>query len=142
MTAVLAVDPGRRKCGLAVVSSAQGVLHLQIVAREELGQRARQLVMDFLPAEVLVGGSTGSREVVQELQTVLDRDIKVVDERHTTERARLRYFRDHPPKGLWRLIPLGLRVPPGPYDDYAAVVMAEDYLESAVSVRSAQPEPP
>ena len=75
-----------------------------------------------------MGGSTGSREVTGELRTALGREPRVVDERHTTERARLRYYQDHPPRGLWRLVPLGLQVPPVPYDDYAAVVMAEDYL--------------
>jgi hypothetical protein len=53
----------------------------------------------------------------------------VVEERHSTERARARYYQDHPPHGWQRLLPAGLRVPSEPYDDYAAVVMAEDYLQ-------------
>ena len=128
---VLCVDPGRRKCGLAVVSGAEGILHRRIVAREEIGPAVRQAVQDFSPGEILVGGSTGSREVVRELEDQLARTVRTVDERHTTERARQRYFRDHPPRGLWRWLPLGLQVPPVPYDDYAAVVMAEDYLGGA-----------
>lgn len=130
---VLSVDPGRRKCGLAVVSADRGVLHRMIVAREEVAPVVRQVVQDYAPAEVLVGGSTGSRDVVHELRTALSREIRVVDERHTTERARRRYYLDHPPRGLWRLVPLGLQVPPVPVDDYAAVVMAEDYLGSATA---------
>ncbi len=145
MTVVLAVDPGRRKCGLAVVSSQMGVLHRQVVVLEELGVHVRRRVMEFAPDEVLVGGSTGSSEVVREIQEVLGRQVRIVDERHSTERARFRYFQDHPPRGLWRLVPLGLQVPPGPCDDYAAVVLAEDYLSSVateVSDRTAQPGPP
>lgn len=125
---VLSVDPGRRKCGVAVVSTEEGILHRRIVPREEVGPSVRQIVGTYAPVEVLVGGSTGSREVVEELKAQLARDIRVVDERHTTERARRRFYQDHPPRGLWRLVPLGLQVPPVPYDDYAAVVMAEDYL--------------
>ncbi len=145
MTVVLAVDPGRRKCGLAVVSSETGVLHRQVVAREDLGPQVRRVVVDFPPDEILVGGSTGSPEVVREVQEVLARQVRIVDERHSTERARFRYFRDHPPRGLWRLVPLGLQVPPGPCDDYAAVVLAEDYLRSVaaqVADPAAQPGPP
>lgn len=125
---VLAVDPGRRKCGLAVVSAERGVLHRRVAPREELAMAVRELAASYGPAEVLVGDSTGSREVAVELRRELDREVRVVDERHTTERARRRYYQDHPPKGLWRLVPLGLQVPNEPYDDYAAVVMAEDFL--------------
>ncbi len=130
MTVVAAVDPGRRKCGLAVVCSERGILFRQIALREDLVEATRRMLQEYSPVEILVGGSTGSREVVAELQAALERRMRVVDESHTTERARMRYFQDHPPRGLWRLIPLGLRVPPVPWDDYAAVVMVEDYLDA------------
>lgn len=132
MRVVAALDPGRRKCGLAVVCSERGVLFRGIARREDLVQAVRRMLQEYQPTELLVGGSTGSREVLAELKAALDREIRVVDESHTTERARVRYFQDHPPRGLWRLIPLGLRVPPGPWDDYAAVVMAEDFLSAAL----------
>ncbi|MEW6277316.1 MAG: pre-16S rRNA-processing nuclease YqgF [Candidatus Eremiobacterota bacterium] len=124
---VLAVDPGRRKCGLAVVSD-QGVVERTIVPTEDLEGTVRGLLGRHSPGAVVVGGSTGSREVVSRLNKILTQTPRVVDERHTTERARRRYFRDHPPRGFWRLVPLGLQVPPVPYDDYAAVVMAEEFL--------------
>ncbi|CAN0394535.1 unnamed protein product, partial [Phaeothamnion confervicola] len=44
--------------------------------------------------------------------------------------ARQRYYVENPPKGLWRLVPMGLQVPSVPVDDFAAVVMAEDYLKT------------
>ena len=84
----------------------------------------------FQPARVLLGGSTGSREIFREINQVTGLEPVVVDERYTTERARKRYFVDHPPRGLWRLVPLGLQLPPVAIDDYAAVVMAEDYLKT------------
>ena len=94
----------------------------------------------YAPQHLLVGGSTGSREeVVKEIREGGGaRSLQVVDERHTTERARQRYFVDHPPRGLWRLVPLGLQLPPVAVDDYAAVVMAEDYLKSIASKGEAQ----
>jgi RNase H-fold protein (predicted Holliday junction resolvase) len=138
VTVVAAVDPGRRKCGLAVVCSEKGILFRQIALREDLVEAARRMLQEYSPVEILVGGSTGSREVVAELQAALERRVRVVDESHTTERARMRYFQDHPPRGLWRLIPLGLRVPPVPWDDYAAVVMVEDYLSAVCRVDSSE----
>ena len=125
---VLAVDPGTGKCGLAVVGRERGCLDRRIVDREELLSRVRHTLENFPVERVLVGGSTGSKPVVQELKQHLSVPIEVVNEFRTTERARGRYFQDHPPRGLWRLVPLGLQVPAVAIDDYAAIVMAEDWL--------------
>ena len=54
--------------------------------------------------------------------------IRIGDERNTTYEARDRYFADHPPCGLWRLVPLGMQSPPCPVDDYAAQLIGERYL--------------
>ena len=67
------------------------------------------------------------------VQGTLGCEVRVVDETHSTERARLRYFKDHPPTGLRRFLPLSLLFPPELYDDYAAVVLAEDFIASHIS---------
>ena len=54
--------------------------------------------------------------------------LKLVNEKHSTERARLRYLKENPPGGLWKLLPITLQVPKEPYDDYAAIILAEDYI--------------
>lgn len=126
---VVAVDPGRRKCGLAVVSSTDGILERKVVPTETIVENLRLMLEAHQPEKVLVGGATGSKEVIHRLRTELEVEPEVVDERHTTEKARYRYFADHPPRGLWRLVPLGLQTPAVEYDDYAAVVMAEQYFE-------------
>lgn len=135
---VMAVDPGRRKCGLAVVSPS-GVMERSIVPTDELEGAIEKMFGRHSPGALVVGGSTGSKEVVKRLKRILTLSPRVVDERFTTERARKRYFADHPPRGLWRLVPLGLQVPPEPYDDYAAVVMAEEFLASEAG-KKADPE--
>ena len=48
----------------------------------------------------------------------------------TTLQARKRYWDIYPPKGLWKLVPLSLRVPPIPYDDVVAIILVEQYLEN------------
>ncbi len=126
---VLAIDPGTGKCGLAVVQRQRGCLERVVIDREELLGRVRHYLESFSVERVLVGGATGSKPVVQELKQHLSVPVEVVNEFRTTERARLRYFQDHPPRGLWRLVPLGLQVPAVSIDDYAAIVMAEDWLK-------------
>jgi len=130
---VLAIDPGTGKCGLAVVGQAEGCLQRDVVNREDLLSRVRHYLESFPVERVLVGGATGSRPVVQELKQHLSLPVEVVNEFRTTERARGRYFQDHPPRGLWRLVPLGLQIPGVAIDDYAAVVMAEDYFSQLLS---------
>ena len=133
MVMVLAVDPGRRKCGLALVTGQLECVQRSVVAREDLLNEVRQWLQRWGVQRVLVGGATGSKPVVQELKEGLAIEVEVVNEYKTSERARGRYFRDHPPRGVWRLVPLGLQVPPVPIDDYAALVMAEDYLNKIQS---------
>lgn len=130
---VLAVDPGRRKCGLALVTGQLECVQRSVVAREDLLHEVRQWLQRWGVQRVLVGGATGSKPVVQELKEGLTVEVEVVSEYKTSERARGRYFRDHPPRGVWRWVPLGLQVPPVPIDDYAALVMAEDYLNKIQS---------
>ena len=54
--------------------------------------------------------------------------IEVVDEYRTTDEARKLYWKIHPPRGLWRLVPTTMRVPPVPVDDLVAVILARRYL--------------
>lgn len=76
---------------------------------------------------VIVGDGTGSRSVLQFL-TEFGIPAGTVPERRTSEMARRRYLTEHPARGWRRLIPLGLRTPDQPYDDYVAVILAERHI--------------
>ena len=76
---------------------------------------------------VLVGDGTGSGAVVEQLRA-RGLEPTLVDERGTTLAARELYFRDHPPRGLSRLLPPGMRAPHRPIDDYAAYAIALRWL--------------
>ena len=80
------------------------------------------------PVEALaLGRGTNARALAAELGD-LGVPIHLVDEYETTRRARELYFAEHPPRGWRRLIPLGLQLPPGPIDDYAAILIARRFL--------------
>lgn len=130
---VLSIDPGSKKCGVAVVSAGKGVLEHRVLAVTSLGELCVELSRLYSFSHIIVGGSTGSAQVVRIVQEALEREVKVVDETHSTERARLRYFKDHPPTGLKRFLPLSLLFPSELYDDYAAIVLAEDFIASHIS---------
>ncbi|NSW57636.1 MAG: pre-16S rRNA-processing nuclease YqgF [Armatimonadetes bacterium] len=126
---LLAIDPGKAKCGLAVVALDGSCLDLSISPNVRLAADVADLIARHSPSLILVGDSTGRGLVLEMLPTV-GIPVQVVAERGTTLGARALYFRDHPPRGFARLIPTGMRVPPRPVDDYAALAIALDWLRS------------
>ncbi|MDR7485847.1 MAG: hypothetical protein QN187_11010 [Armatimonadota bacterium] len=124
---VLAVDPGRTKCGVAVCAPGE-VRARAIVAPQALPALVSDWQARYGVTLIVVGNRTGSADVMASLREVATVPLRLVEEAGTTLRARARYFAEHPPRGWRRLIPLGLQTPPEPYDDYVAVLLAEAAL--------------
>ena len=126
---ILAVDPGRSKCGLAVVGSDSGVRTRAVVPREKLIETVDRFARAYCPTVVIVGGGTGSKAARTAIETMSGpARVETVDEKFTSLDAKERFFQENPPKGLRRLIPTTMQVPQVPYDDYVAVLLAERYI--------------
>jgi RNase H-fold protein (predicted Holliday junction resolvase) len=127
---ILAIDPGRSKCGVAVVRQGEGALARAVVPRADLARLLRTFLRQYQPCSVILGKGTGSKDVeniVCQLENVPP--VEYVDEQYTSLDARKRFFQENPPRGLKRLIPTGLQTPEVPYDDYVALILAERFLE-------------
>lgn len=128
MRPVLGIDPGTRKCGLAVVERTDAEpLALRIVPTEHLLELALAIVREFDVRAIALGRGTNAAQALERLRP-LAVPVRLIDERETTLRARGRYFRFHPPTGWRRLVPRGMLLPPRPIDDYAAALIAERFL--------------
>jgi RNase H-fold protein (predicted Holliday junction resolvase) len=130
---VLAIDPGRAKCGLALVkrnaSNKLELLWRGVIAREDLIETLRHAGQTSPYQLVIVGGGTQSQLVVAEIREEMPSvGILVVDERDTSIHARERYWEHNPRRGWRRLLPATLQVPPEPVDDFAALILAERVL--------------
>jgi RNase H-fold protein (predicted Holliday junction resolvase) len=125
---VLAVDPGREKCGVAVCA-AEGIIAQRVVPTAEVAGLVGRWAAEHGVDLVLVGDRTGGKRVLETIRG-LPVAACLAEEAETTLAARRRYFRDHPPRGWRRLLPLTLQVPPEPYDDYAAALIGERYLHA------------
>lgn len=124
---VLAIDPGREKCGLAV-GEPGALLKKAVVGTTTVAETVRAWVADYSPQRILIGDRTDAKSLRQRLDADLRGvPILLVDEQGTTLEARGRYFREHPPRGWRRLLPLSVQRPPEPYDDYVAVLLIERY---------------
>ncbi len=127
---ILAIDPGKEKNGLAVLNRKGNVLGQEIVPQKEIKESILHLLSKHTISVIVVGRSVFGRELEKNLLRMeLKNNIIFVSEKNSTLEARRRYWSDNRPKGLWRLIPTTLRVPPVPVDDYAAVVLGERYLK-------------
>lgn len=130
------IDPGRHKIGFALVEANELLFSAIIPKADE--ERLRETLVsqsweNFTQwrqegslerlngrklQKICVGDGTSSSEIICLLEKELT--IEVTDEKGTTLEGRKRYWLLHPPRGLWRLVPVSLRVPPRDIDDLAA----------------------
>ena len=126
----LGIDPGRSKTGLALVDGAGKIVKLHIAESQNIDNEIVEFIKNSCPVQIVLGNGTNSRNICEVVQKVLlDVKVTVVEEAHSTEEARTLYWQENPPKGLKKLIPLGLLVPPVPLDAYAAVILVRRFLE-------------
>lgn len=124
---IIAIDPGRQKCGIALVDHQGQVIKKQIVASDELVKTVEEMIIDYPEAEIVLGDRTASRLFFAKLKD-LSRTIHFIDEDRSSLEGRYRYLKENT-KGLAKLLPIGLRVPNQPFDDYVAVILAERFLK-------------
>ena len=126
----LGVDPGRSKTGLALVDGAGKIVKLHIAESQNIDNEIVEFIKNGCPVQIVLGNGTNSRNIGESVNRVLpDVLVAVVEEAHSTEEARALYWQENPPKGLKKLIPLGMLVPPVPLDAYAAVILVRRFLE-------------
>ena len=132
---IMAIDPGRRKFGYAILEKDEKeqrvlVLRKGVAQAERVEQVVREICAGFSVTTVVVGDKTGGREMLERVSRALHGQAAVlrrIDEAYSTMEGRRRYLLEHR-RGWRRLLPLGLQVPPEPYDDYVAVVLGERFL--------------
>lgn len=130
---VLAIDPGSAKCGLALVrrdgDAKLVLLWRAICSTEEVIDKLREAAEVASYQMIIVGAGTRSYDLVHRLREQMPGiGILVIDEKDTTLQARERYWEYNPRRGLRRLLPASMWVPPEPVDDYAALILAERVL--------------
>ena len=127
---VLAIDPGREKCGIAVLAADGRVLMQEVAATAELDAVVGPLIRAYEPTVIMGNGTTSAaaKERVEELGS----EVILVDEYRTTDAAKCAYWKAHPPRGWRRLVPRGMLVPPVPVDDFVAVILAERFLRGEI----------
>jgi RNase H-fold protein (predicted Holliday junction resolvase) len=129
---ILGFDPGRDKCGVAVMGRDRQILYLNVVNAAVVIDTIKALCQKFPIERLVMGNQTTAKQWRQQLEEHIPNAIAIamVDERNSSLEARDRYWQMYPPTGLQRLIPKGMRVPPRPIDDIVAILLIERYLQT------------
>lgn len=132
---ILAVDPGRDKIGVAVVDGEKNVYFKEIIPSEEFETYIRKVVNKYNIDIIIIGDGTGCQQVKNILVKSLGEDVfmKIVGEDFSTFEAEKRYRKEHPPSGWKKLLFFLEWRPQKPVDDYAAVLLAERYIDQYIS---------
>lgn len=130
---VVAIDPGRDKCGFAVVTLDGRELHKAVVPVGRLAEHIRRV--EHSVRAYAVGDGTAAESVRAQLvaEDVAEDLIVLVDEYKSSEVGRRQYWSENPPRGWRRLLPTGMQVPPVAYDDHVAVELARRFLASCAA---------
>ncbi|MGB3135629.1 MAG: resolvase [Nodosilinea sp.] len=126
---ILGFDPGRQKCGLAIMGLDRTLRYQQVVAADAVTDEIAALRQQFPISMIVLGDQTASQGWKNTLSQLPDPPrIMLVDERYTTLEARERYWQMYPASGLVGLVPQALRKISRPIDDIVAILLIERYL--------------
>ena len=132
---ILGFDPGRNKCGLAILGVDRSLCYHEVIASEDVVEHIETLRQTYPISLIVMGDQTGAKSWKQELSRLHEGpNIILVDERYSSLEARDRYWDMFPPKGLNRLVPQSMRSIPRPIDDIVAILLIERYLNKLTEV--------
>jgi RNase H-fold protein (predicted Holliday junction resolvase) len=127
---ILGFDPGKDKCGVAVMDGDRSLLYHQTIATAEIIDRITDLDRQYSIDRIVMGDQTTAKQWLQKLTIAFPNlSIDLIDERYSSLEARDRYWQMYPPNFLTSLIPQGMRQPPRPIDDLVAIILIERYLD-------------
>ena len=128
---IIAIDPGTKKCGYAVVDFNLSILQREVISTDETTKAIEDSLNIYKIDKIILGNGTNYKSIEEKLKNLFPQlKIILVEEEFSTLEARKKYFEAHPPRGIFKLIPLSLRVPPCYYDDFVAVILAEKYFRN------------
>ena len=126
---LMGIDPGRNKCGVAVLTDEGKEVLKEISKTSDLSKKLEDLLQDYSIDKIILGNGTYADKVFNILKLFFDeKEIIFVEEENSTYIAEEKYLKENPPLGLSFLNKVMKFKPKRPLDDYTAVVLVEKYL--------------
>ncbi len=129
MYKVLAIDPGKSKCGLIVADLKEKKVYEAIVIKNKfLVRYIKKKFRKRNNLQCLIGNGTSSKIYIKDLNEFLP-NLIITEEKYSTFRAKKRYFEIFPLKGLKRFLPKEIFILNKNLDALAALIIMEDYFK-------------
>lgn len=138
---IVGIDPGKEKCGVAVVRVDGEVISKTTVHAERVADAVAALAAEHTVELVALGDGTGWEEVSKRVKERYTGKLLSVSEKGTSLEARELAWREHPPPFVFRLFPKLFWPTPKDLDSWAAVVIARRAIEAFGSCSSQHRRP-
>ena len=130
MSRVIAIDPGKSKCGLVLADINQKKVYEAIIIKSAfIENHVRNLITAEDVSQIIIGNGTTSREIREKLY-FFKKEIITFEEKNTTYRAKARYFEIFPISGLKFLMPREVFILNKNLDAISALIILEDYCKT------------
>ena len=129
MSRVIAIDPGKSKCGLVLADISQKKVYEAIIVKSAfIENHVRNLITAEDVSQIIIGNGTTSREIREKLY-FFKKEIITFEEKNTTYKAKARYFELFPISGLRILMPREVFILNKNLDAISALIILEDYYK-------------
>ena len=130
MSFYISIDPGNKKCGLLLADiKSRKVIEAGISSLNNFSDLVSFWNEKYLINKIIIGDGTNCRYIENELKQKKIFNLKYVNERGSTLRARFRYWEIWPPNYCIRWLPKEMLFPPDNLDAIVALILLEDYLK-------------
>jgi len=134
MSRVIAIDPGKSKCGLVLADISQKKVYEAIIIKSAfIENHVRNLITAEDVSQIIIGNGTTSKEIREKLY-FFKKDIITFEEKNTTYRAKVRYFELFPISGLKFLMPREVFILNKNLDAISALIILEDYCKMKLTL--------
>ena len=130
MSLYISIDPGMKKCGLLLADMQSGeVVEAGVASLNKFSDLVSQWNEDHEIIKIIIGNGTNCKYIENKLKRNNSFNIKYVNERGSTLRARFRYWEIWPPNYFIRWLPKEILFPPANLDAIVALILLEDFLK-------------
>lgn len=125
---LLSIDPGKDKCGMAILGYDLKILYKGIIKTIEIKSYLQKVLNNYIIKDIVIGNGTYSSNLNDILKEISEIPVSIVDEAYTTVEAEERYLAKH--KSTWQnWLPFISWKPSAAVDDYVAIILAERFMK-------------
>ena len=134
MSLFISIDPGNNKCGLLLADiKSRNVIDAGISSLNRFSDVVSLWKEEYDIEQIIVGDGTNCKYIENKLKQKKIFNLKYVNEKGSTLRARFRYWEIWPPNYFIRWLPKEILFPPENLDAVVALILLEDFLKYSFS---------